>query len=450
MISMFCMTEEEIKIFKSDPLPLSENASLQHARQRIKKAGYWSSNQQMGNRWPIGCVALEITQRCNLDCTICYLSEKSKAVKDLPLEAVFRRIELIYKHYGKNTDVQITGGEPTLRKKDELLAIVNYVCLLGMRPTLMTNGIEVTRSLLKELIEAGLVDIAFHVDTTQKRNGYTTEVELNKIRQQYIEHAKGLPLSVIFTVTVFNENFNEIPAIICFAKNNIDVVRTVSFQIQAVTGRGVQKKRDPAITPTTVLKQIEKGAGTSINFNASLVGHPACSRYGKCLEVNENLYDFFDDTAFIGRMQSATAHLAWDRSYPMQAVKNFLKWFVKNPKHIYAGIKWAGKKLWKIKKDLIASKGRIRSISFIVHNFMDACALEHDRIHSCAFKIITRDGLLPMCIHNAQRDSYILQPTEIPMKENTKFRMPLNGGISSTKQRYTPMYQPRHKYVHLP
>lgn len=415
---MFYMTQEEIKACKADPIPPSGNDSLQYARKRIKKAGYWSSNQQMGSRWPVGCVALEITQRCNLDCTICYLSKKSKVVKDLPLEEVFRRIELIYKHYGKNTDVQITGGEPTLRKKDELLAIVNHVSLLGMRPTLMTNGIEVTRSLLKELIEAGLVDIAFHVDMTQKRNGYTTEVELNEIRQKYIERAKELPLSVIFTVTVFNENFNEIPAIICFAKKNIDVVRAVSFQIQAATGRGVESKKDHTITPATVLEQIEKGAGTRINFNASLAGHPACSRYGKCLEAKENLYDFYDDTAFIGHMQSATAHLEWNRSYPMKAVKNFLGWFVRIPKHIPAGINWAGQKLWQIKKDLIASKGRIRSISFIVHNFMDDCALEHDRIHACAFKIITRDGPLSMCIHNAQRDSYIFQPAEVLMDKN--------------------------------
>jgi hypothetical protein len=46
---------------------------------------------QRGRRYAIGCVALEITQRCNLDCTLCYLSESSEAVKDLPLEEVFRR-----------------------------------------------------------------------------------------------------------------------------------------------------------------------------------------------------------------------------------------------------------------------------------------------------------------------------------------------------------------------
>ncbi|MSQ73312.1 MAG: DUF3047 domain-containing protein [Betaproteobacteria bacterium] len=81
----------------------------------------------MGSRWPIGCVALEITQRCNLDCTLCYLSEHSEAVRDIPLEEIFRRIDLIFRHYGPNTDVQITGGDPTLRQREELLAIVQRV-----------------------------------------------------------------------------------------------------------------------------------------------------------------------------------------------------------------------------------------------------------------------------------------------------------------------------------
>lgn len=117
--------------------------------------GQWSPSQLMGRRWPIGRVALEITQRCNLDCTACYLSEQSEAVKDIPLEEVFRRIDMIFDHYGPHTDVQVTGGDPTLRKRDELVAIVRRIRDKGMRPTLFTNGIRAKRSLLQELVAAG-------------------------------------------------------------------------------------------------------------------------------------------------------------------------------------------------------------------------------------------------------------------------------------------------------
>jgi len=61
-------------------------------------------------------VAVEITQKCNLDCTLCYLSEHSQAVSDIPLEEVYRRLDDVLHHYGPGTHVQITGGDPTLRK----------------------------------------------------------------------------------------------------------------------------------------------------------------------------------------------------------------------------------------------------------------------------------------------------------------------------------------------
>jgi hypothetical protein len=151
-----------------------------------------TGNQVLGRRWTIGCVALEVTQRCNLDCTLCYLSESSESVKDLPLEAVFERIDRIRETYGPGIGVQVTGGDPTLRRREELVAIVRRLSQLGLRPSLFTNGIRATRDLLEELSQAGLFDVAFHVDTTQRFQRYPTEESLNAVRKEYIERARGL------------------------------------------------------------------------------------------------------------------------------------------------------------------------------------------------------------------------------------------------------------------
>src|SRR5260221_5081576 len=106
----------------------------------MQETGQWDLAQFVGRRTAVGCVALEITQRCNLDCSACYLSEHSEAVKDLPLDEIFRRIDMIRDAYGPNVDDQVTGGDPTLRKRDELAAIVRRIHQLGMRPALFTNG----------------------------------------------------------------------------------------------------------------------------------------------------------------------------------------------------------------------------------------------------------------------------------------------------------------------
>src|SRR5687768_12261486 len=138
------MTREEIAAAAPYPAPPDGADPLALARARMEATGQWHPRQSMGRRWAIGCVALEITQRCNLDCTLCYLSDHSEAVQDIPLEAIFARIDAIRAHYGPDTDVQVTGGDPTLRRRDELVAIIRRIRERGMRPSLFTNGIKAT------------------------------------------------------------------------------------------------------------------------------------------------------------------------------------------------------------------------------------------------------------------------------------------------------------------
>ena len=35
----------------------------------MQRTGQWGPGQLAGRRWAMGCVSLEITQRCNLGCT---------------------------------------------------------------------------------------------------------------------------------------------------------------------------------------------------------------------------------------------------------------------------------------------------------------------------------------------------------------------------------------------
>ncbi|NJM43158.1 MAG: radical SAM protein [Brachymonas sp.] len=122
---------------------------------------------------------------------MCYLSEHSEAVHDLPLEEIFRRIDAIAQQYGPRTDIQISGGDPTLRDHAQLQQIVAYIREKDMRSSLFTNGILASRELLKRLRDAGLSDVAFHVDMTQQRQGYADERSLNTLRLAYIERARG-------------------------------------------------------------------------------------------------------------------------------------------------------------------------------------------------------------------------------------------------------------------
>lgn len=430
---MAFMTAAEISALGPAQAATDDLTPLARARQRMAAGGLWHAGQHMGRRWAIGCVALEITQRCNLDCTLCYLSESAEAIHDIPLEEVFRRIAMIGEHYGPGTDVQITGGDPTLRQRGELLAIVRRCRETGLRPSLFTNGIKASRDLLEELCEAGLIDVAFHVDLTQQRPGYNSEAELNVVREQYIERTRGLPLSVLFNTTVFDGNLHQIPGLVEFFVRHSDVVRLASFQLQAETGRGVLAGRGVDLSPQSVADLIRTGAQADINFDATDAGHPGCNRYAMTLVANGHVHDVFSDTAFIREILEKTAHLSFDRSSRRRVLEACADWAVKNPAIWGKGAAWLARLGWRLRKDLVAGNGKVNKLSFFIHNFMDACHLEKDRVDACIFMVATADGPLSMCLHNAQRDRHLLKPLAVQHGEVVKFWHPLNGKLTLAK-----------------
>jgi len=380
-------------------------------REHMQRSGQWQPNQMAGRRWPVACVSLEITQRCNLDCTLCYLSESAEAVRDFPLDEVFRRIELIALHYGPGTDVQVSGGEPTLRRRDELVAIVRRLASLDLRAALLTNGIKATRDLLIELCGAGLTDVAFHVDTTQQRAGYASERELNALRLEYIERARGLPISVFFNTTVHAGNFDDVPMLAAFFVAHADVVRFASFQLQADTGRGVWGTRAECIDNHSMAQRLRQGSGVQdLRFNVLAAGHHDCNRSAVLLVSNGRARDAFADSGFVQRFMRETAQLRIHRGTPWRALRSLLAAALARPRLSVAALRWALALAWRLRRDLLAARGRVHKLTLFTHNFMDACALDAERIDACVFMAMTQDGPMSMCAYNAERDDYLLRP----------------------------------------
>lgn len=421
------MTPDEIS--RSSPVLEVPRDPLGHARSRMTSNGQWNGSQFMGRRWPIGCVALEITQRCNLDCSACYLSENSERVVDIPLEELFRRIDMIFNHYGPGTGVQVTSGDPTLRKRDELVAIVRRISDTGMHPALFTNGIRAKRDLLEELAAAGLVDVVFHVDMTQRRRGYECESELNTLRREYIERARGLPIAVMFNTTVTDGNFSEVPKIVAFFVEHSDIVRLASFQIQADTGRGSLGPHGAKLSSKTVQEQIEKGTGIPIFFDTARIGHSRCNRYAMTFVTNGTVTDALDDPAMFDRVLEATAKRDFDRRSKSSAACSFMLGLLRHPPLLFDVALAALRKVWQARFDVAASRGRVHKLSFFIHNFMDACSLEKERIDACSFMVATQAGPISMCLHNAKRDEFILAPLRLAMSERGGLWNPLTGAV---------------------
>lgn len=386
---------------------------LADMKRRQQAAQQWTDGQMAGRRWAVACVSLEITQRCNLDCTLCYLSDHSEAVRDIPMAELMRRIDMIHAHYGPGTDVQVSGGEPTLRAQPELVEIVRTIASRGMRPALLTNGIRASRSLLVELAAAGLTDVAFHVDTTQLRAGYADEAALNTVRLEYMARAHGLPVNVMFNTTVHDGNWGCVAMLARFFVDHADQVRFASFQLQAETGRGVLGAREDHISLDAIWKRLEAGAGTPLSNDVLLAGHSSCNRGAVMLVAAGQAHDAFGDRYFVQRFMREISAAVIDRRTRGRAVRTLFDAALRRPALALAGVGWLLRQARAMRAALWRSRGRVHKLTFFTHNFMDAQHLDEERVNACVFMAVTQDGPMSMCAYNARRNDYLLRPLEI-------------------------------------
>ena len=408
-----CLSAEEVAEWRPAPCADGDSAGAQAAAREalwdaLSRHGHGGPEQTGGRHWPVGCVSLEITQRCNLDCTLCYLSDMSEAVKDIPLAEVFRRIDDIARRYGPGTNVQVSGGDPTLRKREELVAIVARLAEKGMSASLLTNGIKASRDLLRDLAGAGLKDVAFHVDLTQERKGFASEAALNAVRDDYIARAGGLGLRILFNTTVYDDNVAEMAGLVRYFVSRADDLHMVSFQLQAETGRGVMGARKGGVSAERMTEDIAAGTGVALDFALPLIGHPECNRYSAVLVSGGRAFPFFEPKAYWRKLfQAAARHAGCWRT--RRKWRGLAAMIAARPDLAALGLGHGLKALWTMRRELMKT-GKATKLSFLVHNFMDAKSLDRTRCESCIFMVATRDGPMSMCVHNARRDGELLKP----------------------------------------
>ncbi|NVO56169.1 radical SAM protein [Rhodobacteraceae bacterium B1Z28] len=379
-------------------------------REGLRGCGEYGASQTAGRFYPIACVALEVTQRCNLDCTLCYLSDRAEMTYDPPLSVLFARLASIHSHYGPGVSVQLTGGDPTLRKVEDLEALCREINRLGMRSCLMTNGIRASRAFLTRLAAAGLNDVAFHVDMTQERAGFHSEADLNRVRRKYIARARGLGLRILINTTVFGENLAEIPALARFLRDQPEVA-FVSFQMQADTGRGVLRERPDAITQASVMRAVEQGYATPLHFDAASVGHASCNRYTSVLTAGGRAVSVLSNRRLVPRVIAALERVDRNEDAHIPIRASVLSMAIRQPLLALRAAAHLVGCVMRLGSGLL--RGRVRRQAVFIHNFMAADALEDDRCAACVFMVATAKGPLSMCAHNAQRDVHLTTPDRV-------------------------------------
>ena len=195
------------------------------------------------------CLTLiELTDRCNLSCPICYADsgvEEVSNISDRPrkhrtLEHIEMMLDAVVANEGEPQIVQLSGGEPTLHP--EFFEVMDLVKSKPIKHLMInTNGIRIAKernfcdrlSQYKPGIEIYLQFDSFEKSTLEELRG----VDLREIREKAIAHLNEYNISTTLVVTLKKGlNDSEIGKIIEYALQQ-KCVRGVTFQPIQVAGR---------------------------------------------------------------------------------------------------------------------------------------------------------------------------------------------------------------------
>ena len=189
------------------------------------------------------CVLLELTQRCDLSCPVCYASagceNNSKSTSDPDLNTISNWYDLLLSAGGP-FNIQLSGGEPTMR--DDLPEIITIGKQKGFTFfQLNTNGLRIARDkeYLVELKKAGLSTVYLQFDGTS--DAILKKIRSHEILEQKkaaIKNCCDVNIGVVLVPTIIpGINDLDIGNILRFALKYHPVVRGVHFQPVSYFGR---------------------------------------------------------------------------------------------------------------------------------------------------------------------------------------------------------------------
>jgi uncharacterized radical SAM superfamily Fe-S cluster-containing enzyme len=395
-------------------------------------------------------VEIEVTQRCNLRCPVCFMSAEA-SYTDVPLERLSSFFETIARTAGVDTGVQITGGEPTVR--DDLPQIIRMGREHGFWGVeVNTNGVVISRdgAYLKRLVTAGLTGIYLQFDgMSPETYRQIRGVDLLDVKLRAVERCREAGVQVVLAMTIVSGiNSREIGAVIDFALENVDVVAGVALQPAFTSGRFDAKRVVPLTMGDVIFMLEEQTGGLICAHDIWPLGcsHPFCDT-GTFLVPNVAFAAAPDvtsgaapDVAFaatpgvtpgatLGAICAATSDVtstaapaaapdvnsrnpnsntapdaASDASSDARAYPSITQNYIPVTRGLsrdeYLALYNSNSPQGSVFGDIVAKKrlSPERGLSVIIMNYMDAFSADLERMEECSMYVTMPDGrLIPFC-----------------------------------------------------
>ncbi len=358
-------------------------------------------------RKPAGLAIVEITERCNLTCPMCY-AYSSPSERDYSLEEIEMRLDQLIAVEGKGISIQLSGGEPSVRKDlDKIAALVKSKGFAHIE--MVSNGIRLAREadFAEKLVQWGFTSVYLQFDSTRREDIIALRGEdLWDVREKAIAALERAKLPSALAVSLYDGlNTDQIQHAIHFAWQHPDTVSVIALQAATPFGRFEVKGEDGQTrTPrklrmAEILQLIEEQTGISQDlFFPVGEGSPLCNSFTllkhtkdgyKPIAPNFTLKEFMD---VMGEHPNMTLRmLTQGRSamlpYIVQNVGGSLKLLKTLWPHI-----GTDPSLWMNHKTL----------TIFVKPFMDESDIDMSRIERCCFHNASPRGVMSFCALNAR------------------------------------------------
>ena len=342
---------------------------------------------------------MEITDRCNLRCPVCF-ARSTPAGEDISVDQARAYLEQLLAITETPIPIQISGGEPTLHP--DLAAIIACARQLGyLHIELVTNGVRISQDpqVLYPLKDAGLKAVYLQFDGLQKETHLAIRgADLTDVRRQAVDAIRSAGLCCTLAVAVVRGiNDREIGEIIRFGIENLDVVRAINFQAAtAFDGRFDVADADGGLgTPELVDLVVAQSGLPAGSFIEAVLGNPLCNAFSLVFVVNGRLVPLFkfiqasDLRDFLG---SKPRQVVLDA---FEGKKSFFFRHLMSPKAWSMLVKAApifGRNPYNVLNS--------RHLLLFAKGFMNKDALDEKRIEQCCYGITGKDGVYSFCAYN--------------------------------------------------
>lgn len=348
---------------------------------------------------------LEITQRCNLRCPICFADSGKEAETDPGLEVIDEWLNSVRHACGEKIVIQLSGGEPTVR--EDLPDIIRLARSHGFGfIQINTNGLRLAEdpAFVRQLAAAGLTSVFLQFDGTHDsiyRQLRGREMFADKVRaiEQCVESKMGV---VLVPTLVPGINNQDIGAIIRFGMEHAPGVRGVHFQPVSYFGRYPGSPgNEQRLTLPDIIRAIDQQTDGLLqveNFAPPGCEHSHCSFHGNFLLLEDgSVRALSSKGSCCSKPAPASEGAAKSKEFlirqwaapdvEMQDQKTDKKTCCNPPKVPSL--------------DDFLQRVKIHTFAVSAMAFQDVWNVDLERTRNCCIHVVARDGrLVPFCLFN--------------------------------------------------